>query len=149
MEESDFIKTLSARFGRYSPHIVECGMEVLEISAAATVMSLPYRGDWLGDIDSGRLNPGIISVLVDSAAGLALLAHIGHAERIATLDLRMDHLRPAFRGSAVHCRAQCYRLAATIAFVRAEVWQDDPQQPIANASLVFARGTSRKPVASV
>lgn len=144
MNPDEFRQKLLERYDLNSPHMAECGLQLLEVSAQAVTMVLPYREDWLGDIESGRLNPGIITVLVDSAAGAAVMAHIGSLQRIATLDLRMDYLRPAFKDREVRCRAQCYRMTETIAFVRAEVWQDDPALPIANALLVFARGSSRK-----
>lgn len=144
MNEDDFRQKLSECYNLYSPHMAECGLQLAEVSPQSATMVLPYREDWLGDIETGRLNPGIITVLVDSTAGAAVMAHIGFLQRIATLDLRMDYLRPAFKDREVRCRAQCYRMTETIAFVRAQVWQDDPAQPIANALLVFARGSARK-----
>ncbi|WP_051278052.1 PaaI family thioesterase [Solimonas flava] len=145
MSDPDFIDALRERYLALSPHMAECGMQVGALSADAAVLILPWREDWLGDSESGRINPGVITVLVDSAAGLAVLARVGQREPIATLDLRMDYLRPAFRGAAVHCRTSCFRLTQSIAFVRATVWQHDEGQPIASAQLVFMRSNAPRP----
>lgn len=144
MDPSRFLDDLRRHFVGLSPHMTVCDFRVGELSAQSATLTLPYREDWLGDAESGRLDPGVISVLVDSTAGLAVLAHAGQNEPIATLDLRMDYLRPAFRDAAVHCRASCLRMTRSIAFVRATVWQDDEQSPVASSQLVFMRSGARR-----
>ncbi|SEQ69460.1 uncharacterized domain 1-containing protein [Solimonas aquatica] len=143
MNSESFLDQLLQRYARFSPHTRDCGIEITALSAEGVSTQLPYREDWLGDADSGRLHPGVLSVLIDSSAGVALMAHLGQPERIATLDLRIDHLRPAFAGSALHCHAHCYRKTSSIAFLSAEAWQDDRERPIARAQLVFARNGVR------
>jgi len=139
MDHSAFHEQLAREFLLYSPHMRECGLEALEVDARGALVKLPYRDEWLGDLESGRIAPGIVTVLVDSCAGLAVLASIGERETVATLDLRMDYLRPAFRGSDVYCRAECLRLTGSIAFLRATVWQGREDEPIATAQLAFVR----------
>ena len=48
---------------------------------------------------------------------------------------------PASPGQDIHCEAHCYRLARSVAFVDAEVWQDDRSQPIAMARATFMLST--------
>ncbi|MGH8445476.1 MAG: PaaI family thioesterase [Solimonas sp.] len=145
MSEPTFFDRLRTHYLAYSPHMAECDLRIADLSGESVTVSLPYREDWLGDAETGRLNPGVITMLVDSTAGLAVLAHAGQREPIATLDLRMDYLRPAFRGDDVHCRASCFRLTTSIAFVRATVWQADEAEPIASAQLVFMRSSAPRP----
>ena len=106
-------------------------------------MTLPFREDWIGDIERGLIHPGIVTTLVDSACGAAVLARIGHLETIATLDLRMDYLRAGVRDIDVHCRAECFRLTPSIAFARASVWQRSRDEPIAISQSVFMRTQRR------
>ncbi|WP_028079176.1 PaaI family thioesterase [Solimonas soli] len=145
MNPTPFHELLRRDFLELSPHMRECGLRATAVDAHGALVTLPYREDWLGDSESGRLNPGIITVLVDSCAGLAVLASIGAREPVATLDLRMDYLRPAFRGGDVQCRASCLRLTASIAFVRATVWQEREDEPFATAQLVFMRTAAARP----
>lgn len=139
MALSHLNEALRQRFADAIPHAKALGVEVTAVSADATDMRLPYRDDWLGDIERGVIHTGVITTLVDGASGLALLAKLANFESIATLDLRMDYLRPAVAGKALHCRAQCYRTTSHIGFVRASVWQDDPEQPVAVSQSVFMR----------
>lgn len=149
MDDIDFIQQLRERFLDNSPHMAECGLFVSALSTEGATVTLPYRKDWLGDVESGRINPGIISVLVDSTAGLAVLARVGRREAIATLDLRIDHLRPAFASDDIYCHAECLRMTRGIAFVRATVWQHDELEPIASSQLAFMRTSARRATAGL
>src|SRR3546814_1514728 len=125
MDTDSFLETLRQFYLGFSPHTSECGLRITTLSADQATLELPSREDWLGDIDSGRFNPGILSVLVDSTAGLSVLARAGQRETIATLDLRPDYLHPAFIAASVFCNARSLRMTRSIAFVHATVWQDD------------------------
>lgn len=142
MNTDNFLDTLRQFYPGFSPHTAECGLVITALSTEAATLELPSRQDWLGNADSGRFNPGIISVLIDSTAGLSVLARAGQRETIATLDLRTDYLRPAFIGSSVFCTARCIRMTRSIAFVHAMVWQNDEHAPIATAQAVFMRSSA-------
>jgi len=144
MDTSSFIASLRERYLELSPHMSECGLEIAHLSTDSATLVLPSREDWLGDAESGRFNPGVITMLVDNTAGLAVIARAGRREPIATLDLRMDYLRPAFIGTPVSCRAQCIRMTRSIAFAHAVIWQDDEHTPIATAQGVFMRSGARQ-----
>ncbi len=145
MTDPSFHELLQRGFVDFTPHVAECGMRIPRLTAEAAELTLPFREDWLGDAERGLIHPGIVTTLVDSACGAAVLAHIGRLEPIATLDLRMDYLRAGLRDLDIHCRAECYRLSSSIAFARASVWQRDPTEPIAVAQAVFMRTQRRKP----
>ncbi|HUP92633.1 MAG TPA: PaaI family thioesterase [Solimonas sp.] len=144
MAQDTFFETLAAHFTQSIPHARECGMEVCELLTAHTVTRMPYRPEWLGDTERGVIHTGVVSSLVDSTSGLALLGRLGHFEPIATLDLRMDYLRPAFKDREIRCRAECYRVTTSIAFVRAQVWQLDPGEIVATSKSVFMRSGSKR-----
>jgi uncharacterized protein (TIGR00369 family) len=121
-------------------------MVIDRIDAQGADARMPYRPEWLGDTERGLVHTGIITALVDTVSGLAALAAAGRFEPMPTLDLRMDYLRPAVPDKALHCRAECYRLTRSIAFVRARAWQDDANEPIAVSQSTFMRasGGSRR-----
>lgn len=148
MLQKGFYEAVAASFTQAIPHSRECGMRVDRLDASGAQASLPYREAWLGDTERRLIHTGIITTLVDTVSGLAAFAGIGSFEAIATLDLRMDYLRPALPDKTLHCRAECYRLTPSIAFVRAWTWQDKEQEPIAVTQSTFMR-SSHSPQRSV
>ncbi len=144
MTHPDFHALLQQRFAEFTPHVAECGMRITEMSMAGASVVLPYRDDWLGDTERGVIHTGIVSTLIDSACGAAVLGAIARIEAIATIDLRVDYLRAARRDLDLHCRAECHRLTANIAFARASVWQDDRDAPVAISMGAFMRSPARR-----
>jgi uncharacterized protein (TIGR00369 family) len=143
MTDTAFIDALRTGFGRMIPHVAELGIEVQELGADGVRARLPIRPEFIGDIERNRVHTGIVTTLIDSVAGVAVFARVGKASAIATLDLRVDFLRPAPADAALQCSAECYRLTTHIAFVRAQVWQADERTPLATALATFMRGRSR------
>ena len=143
MAQKGYFEALQANFSRLIPHAQECGITIERLDAGGAVAVVPYRPEWLGDTSRRILHTGIVTTLVDTVSGLAALAATGQFEPIATLDLRMDYLRPALPDKAIFSHAECYRLTRSIAFVRARAWQDDESQPVAVSQSTFMR--NRRP----
>ena len=127
------LEDLNRKFVSRTPHMREIGAHITSVSASRGSMTLPARPEWVGDPLRGMLHPGALTVLADSACGLAVGAALKERAPFATLDLRMDYLRPAGPGHDLHCEAHCFRLTRSVGFVRAEVWQDRRDEPIATA----------------
>jgi uncharacterized protein (TIGR00369 family) len=95
---------------------------------------LPYREDLIGDPATGILASGPIITLMDMAASLATWLKTGAFVPVATLDLRIDYLRPAEPGKAVIGRVDCYKMTRRVAFLRGEAHDGDPVHPIAHVA---------------
>ena len=132
---------LTKKYVARTPHMLDTGMRVTALEPGRGTMVMPARADWVGDPGRQVLHPGALTVLADSACGLAVGAALPQRVPYATLDLRMDYLRPAGPGHDIHCEAHCYRLTRSVAFVRADVWQADRDQPIATAQATFMLST--------
>ena len=110
-------------------------------------MRAPFRADLVGDPAEGGLAGGVIFALLDQTCGMAIsLALRGRAESegrelrmggMATLDFRLDHIRPPRPGAAVTAEAQCLNLASDVAVVRGWAYEDDRADPIAAAQAAF------------
>ncbi|RZM26922.1 MAG: PaaI family thioesterase, partial [Sphingomonas sp.] len=61
----------------------------------------------------------------------------GHFAPQATVDLRVDYLRPATPGKTVIGRGECLRLTRSIAFVRGVAYDDDVDDPLAHVAGTF------------
>jgi uncharacterized protein (TIGR00369 family) len=134
---NDPLKAWNQSYVDVTPHMVDIGARVTAVGKGQGSMMMPARPDWLGDPVRGLLHPGALTVLADSACGLAVVTSFEKRVPIATLDLRMDYLRPAGPDHDVFCEAQCYRLTRNIGFVRGELWQEKRDEPIATVQAAF------------
>lgn len=98
---------------------------------------LPYSPDLVGDPGSGVLASGPILALMDMATSVAVWLRLESFRAHATLDLRIDYLRPARPGQTVIGRGECYRIARSIAFVRGMAHDGDAADPIAHVAGTF------------
>ena len=120
------------------------GFETLE---GACAMCAPFRADLVGDPADGGLAGGVITTLLDQTCGMAVsfamrALHPGgemlqRFGTMATLDFRIDFIRPARPGRDVVGEADCYSIAGGVAFVRGLAYEDDRDDPVAAAQAAF------------
>ncbi|KYO49448.1 PaaI family thioesterase [Tistrella mobilis] len=132
---------LRAIFGEDHPLISHFGLEVLEIDKGLAVVRLPYRSFMIGNPETGVLHGGVVTTLIDSACGIAVFTALPRLQPIATLDLRIDYMRPSTPNKWLHARARVTRVTPNVAFVTAEAWHEGEDGPIATAAGSFMIGT--------
>ena len=119
------------------PFSFEIDMRLHEAENGVAVLSVPYDKRLVGDPETGVLHGGVITALLDTACGWAVMVAPVALRSTATLDLRIDYMRPATAGKAVFSRAECYRLTRSIGFARAVAYHTDPDDPVATAQGTF------------
>lgn len=119
------------------PHCEELGIRVESYDPPRITLRLPYQEKLVADPDSGILHGGAVTTLVDTASGLISMAAARPPQAVATLDLRIDYLRPGLRDRDILCTAEAYRVTKLIVFVRAEALQADDGKQIAAALGTF------------
>ncbi len=131
-------KTEAARrFLRVLPLCCALGMEVVEAGDGWVLTSLDYDPRFVGDPATGVLHGGVVTALLDTSGGASVLLHPAGSVSTATIDLRIDYLRPAEPGQRLFARAECYRMTRTIAFVRAHAWTRSPEDVVATMAGAF------------
>lgn len=125
----------------FVPHCKAIGMRFVEVNAGVAVLRVPYDDRLVGNPDSGVLHGGVITTLLDNASGMAVQSTFGEWMSIATLDLRIDYMRPAAPGRDLYGRAECYRKTRSVAFVRAVAYHDEADDPIATSVATFMLGS--------
>jgi uncharacterized protein (TIGR00369 family) len=124
------------------PHAKAVGMTVVSVERGAAVLKLPYDERLVGNPDTGVVHGGVITTLLDNSCGIAVGASLNEMRPIATLDLRIDYMKPATPKLDIFARAECYKTTTNIAFVRACAYHDDPNDPIATAVGAFMLNTA-------
>jgi uncharacterized protein (TIGR00369 family) len=139
-DASDRLKMIRG-FSDGVPHNRALGMKILEMGNSEALFELPYDTKLVGNPDTGVIHGGAITALLDGASGAAVFSALTDLVPIATLDLRIDYLRPAEVGRSVMARATCYRIGRNVAFTRAVAYHDDPANPIAHSVGTFMVST--------
>jgi uncharacterized protein (TIGR00369 family) len=135
---------IGARMADGTPQAKALNFRLVSADAAGAALAVPWREDLVGDPETGVMAGGVITTLLDHVCGLsvscAVIAADGRVVQfgMATLDLRIDYMRPAKPRREVIALARCYKLTRSIAFVRASAFEDDESDPVATAQAAFA-----------
>ncbi|MBL4869191.1 MAG: PaaI family thioesterase [Pseudomonadales bacterium] len=129
-----------------SPHGKIIGVEYVSVERNRACLKIPYKDILVGNPETGVIHGGVIITLMDSATGRAVLCSIPEIEAIATLDLRVDYMKPAIIGKTIYASAECYKLTSSIAFVRGVAYQDDENDLVATCTATFMRGANQAPI---
>jgi uncharacterized protein (TIGR00369 family) len=136
---------------RLPPHNVFLGITLSKVEDLVLTTELAYREDLVGDPASGALHGGVLTAMLDATCGIAVMVKLDRLTRIATLDLRIDYLKPVTRDATLYSRCTCYKLTQQVAFVQGTAYQLDEQgkeDEVAKASGTFMIINARSGVSS-
>lgn len=125
-----------------TPYLEGIGGEMLEVGPERALARLPYGPHLVGDPDSGVVHGGVITGLLDHTSGGAVMGSLRQPMPIATLDLRIDYMKPATPGEDIIAECHCVKVTHEIAFVRGAAYHKDASDPIAlcTGSFILMRG---------
>ena len=134
-----------------TPQAKALGLVVTQIEEGRVVAEIAWREDLVGNPETGVIASGVVTTLLDNTCGMAVFAALKEPSSTATLDLRIDYMRPAEPGQTVRADAKCYKVTRSVGFVRAFAFDsDDETNPVAAAQATVMMGTrsagqNRKP----
>jgi len=71
------------------------GIKAVELREGYAKLCVPFRPELIGDPRRPALHGGVISTLVDVCGGFAIWTRCAMDDKIATIDISVDYLRPA------------------------------------------------------
>lgn len=102
-------------------------------------LALDWRAELTVDAEQGLLASGPVITLMDLAGGAACWTRMGEFVPLATIDLRVDYLRPSPKGARIYGFAECYHLTRRVAFVRGVAHNGERDDPLAHIAATFIR----------
>jgi uncharacterized protein (TIGR00369 family) len=146
-EKAVLLKKIQKGFREHIPHNQALQLELIDFGPDYASVQLPFAEHLVGNPETRVLHGGVITTLMDATCGASVMMKRRAPVPIATLDLRIDYLRPATPDLDVICYAQCYRLTEHVAFVRGEAFHPEQQdRAIATAAATFVVGTAGKAI---
>lgn len=128
---------VASAFIQALPHAKALNMKMEGIGDGQATISMPYDERLIGDPDTKVIHGGAVSALMDTCGGAAVMSHPAALGSTATLDLRIDYMRPAKPGDTITAKATCYHVTRSVAFVRAVATDADTDRPVATATGAF------------
>ncbi|MFQ5437839.1 MAG: PaaI family thioesterase [Paracoccaceae bacterium] len=128
---------IARQFMEAIPHTGALNMRMDRIERGVAEVSMPYDEKLIGDPQTGVIHGGAVSALIDTACGAAVVSSPDAIMGTATIDLRIDYMRPATPGQRLVARAECYHVTRSVAFVRATAHDDDHERAVAAATGAF------------
>jgi uncharacterized protein (TIGR00369 family) len=102
------------------------GLDITVLEEGFARVELPFRPELIGDPSRPAIHGGVIAALIDATGGAAI-ATLGTArDKISTIDMRVDYLRPGSEQRMV-CDATVTRMGGRVASVDMKVYH--PQAP--------------------
>jgi uncharacterized protein (TIGR00369 family) len=137
-----FRRTLAETFFGAVPFNRALNLRLEHFEEGEALLRLPFDERWSGNPETGALHGGAITALTDACCGLAAFLALDPPQTLATLDLRIDHLRAAVVGRDLLAHAVCYRQTQHLAFVRCTAYYEEtPADAVAAVVATFMIGT--------
>jgi uncharacterized protein (TIGR00369 family) len=100
-------------------------------------LALDYREALVGVAETGVIASGPIVSLMDMALSMAIWVKLDRFRAQATLDMRVDYLRPAEPGRRIVGRGECYKATRNIGFVRGLAHDGRADDPVAHVTATY------------
>ncbi len=113
------------------------GLKVERAENGFARLILPYKPEFTGDPRRPALHGGILSTLIDTCGGVAVWTCCELEDRIATIDMRVDYLRPAPQADLL-AEARVRLMGNRVGNVQTLVFtKEDPDSIIAEGRAVY------------
>lgn len=128
----------AAMMGDVVPWGKELGFRFDRVEPGHVWGQQPWAEHLVGDPDTGVIHGGVITTFLDNLSGMASTSALTELRFVATIDLRIDYMRPAEPRRAIIGEAECYHVTRSVCFTRAWAYHETRDKVIATAAGTFA-----------
>ncbi|MDD9878300.1 MAG: PaaI family thioesterase [Magnetovibrio sp.] len=121
MPENKMTEAELAERLRVAPFHKWLGLELTEMTEDGIEIRVPWREEFVVNVDVGYTHGGILATLIDVAADYAIAAKLGRP--VPTIDMRVDYHRAAMKGDLV-VHAQALKLGGSFSTGEAQVYDE-------------------------
>ena len=143
MSQNPYLE-MARRFVEAIPHNADLGIEVVAIERGIATLRLPGAPALCGDPERQLYFPSVLLTLADAASGVAFVSALNELTPVATLDLRIDYLRPVSVERALVVRAHCHRHTGEVGFVHCDIRAEGADESAAMVTASFMRPPAKK-----
>ncbi len=113
------------------------GLTFTQLTRGEITAELPFRPEFIGDPVRKALHGGVISMVADTVGGAAIFTLTDPGDSVATIDLRVDYLRPG-RQMVLRGHARVVRMGNRVGVAAITLTHpDEPDRPVAVAKGVY------------
>lgn len=113
------------------------GVEVLEIEKGYVKLRIPFREEVLGNFVHRYWHGGMLSAMLDSAGGMVAGTCFPELfDRISTIDIRVDYLRPA-KDKAIIAEGKVLRVGYRTVVTSMQIRQEGSEEVLTEGRGVF------------
>jgi uncharacterized protein (TIGR00369 family) len=114
------------------------GIQIVELAAGRAVFAVPFREALIGDPERPALHGGVLSAVADTCGGCAVWSAVGDEDRVSTIDLRVDYLRPG-RLEELRCAGDVLRVGNRVGVAKISLFHPSrPDELVAEAKGVYS-----------
>lgn len=114
------------------------GLKVLELKKGYAKMRIPLRPELIGDVRSGNWHGGVMATALDAAGGMAAASLLtSAADKLATLDIRVDYLKPN-RSKAIIVTGEIIRSGNSTIVTNLQAFNEETEELLADGRAVFS-----------
>jgi len=114
------------------------GIRIVELAPGRALFSVPFRPELVGDPSRPALHGGVISAVADACGGCAVWSAVGDDDRVSTIALRVDYLRPG-RLEELRCLGDVLRVGNRVGVAKISVFHPaSPDELVAEAKGVYS-----------
>ncbi len=113
------------------------GLRLVSLERGTATLLLPFKPELVGDPFRPALHGGVIATVLDTAGGAAVFSELAVGDRVSTVDIRVDYLRPG-RLEDLYAEAKIRRVGNRMGVTSIRAYHaSDPDQSVAEAMGVY------------